>query len=136
MSEFMGVVGEQISPETSEEEIRVEPLPVHVISSESEAPEWGTWQTFSWAAATPVNIAAQRILPLDRKRHKAQVIVYNGTGAGAGAFILIGSRNQIYNAQGGQLQAGRYPIENSQELWITSDGVNAMTITVLQERYN
>jgi hypothetical protein len=84
--------------------------------------------------------SAQRILPHDDKRAKARVLVFPGAAAAAGAFIQIGQREQVMNNQGGQLITGatgyvQVELQNSQETWISSDGVNAMIVTVLQERY-
>jgi|SRR5215467_3916153 len=118
-----------------EDSVEIDPIPVKLVSTESEVPDFGTWNTYSWAAASSLAATAQRILPLDRRRHKARIIVFNGAAAGAGAFVLVGSRGQVQNNQGGQLQPGNYEITNAQELWVGSDGVNAMIVTVLQERY-
>jgi hypothetical protein len=113
--------------------------PIHVIvdqATEKETtPEFGSWATYSWPANTTAAASAQPILQQTRKRSKAQIIVYAGTGAAAGAFILVGSRGQVQNGQGGQLQPGRYPVENAQQLWVASDGTNAMIVVVLDERY-
>lgn len=113
--------------------------PIHVVLDKDEeqarTPEFGAWMTVSWPAATSAAVSAQPLLRETRNRSKAQIIVYNGAAAAAGAFVLVGSRGQVMNGQGGQLQPGRYPVENSQELWIASDGVNAMIVTVLDERY-
>lgn len=111
---------------------QIEPLHV-VIDSPREVestPEFGAWRTYSWGAAATVDSTMQSILPQTRKRHKAQIIVYIQTG-----FVQVGSRSQIQNGVGAQLQAGRYPVENSQELFIASDGTNAATVTILDERY-
>lgn len=120
-----------------------EALNVRVVetTTEQEAPAWGTWRTFSWAAATSQAASAQRILPYDKRRAKARVLVFTGAGAVAGAYVQIGQREQVMNGQGGQIIVGAVPgnfqveLNNSQETWISSDGVNAMIITVLQERY-
>jgi hypothetical protein len=113
--------------------------PIHVVldgAAEKEVtPEFGSWMTVSWPAATSAQNSAQRIIPEARMRSKAQIIVYAGAAAAAGAFVLVGHMGQVMNGQGGQLQPGRYPVENSQELWAASDGVNAMIVTVLDERY-
>jgi hypothetical protein len=191
----------------------LDPLPVKVMQTvtEQEAPAWGTWHTFSWAAGTTLASSAQRILPHDTKRAKARVIVYQGatalvnlvpqpavpattvplvntsgvnetitvaggtvtaiaingtaTGVTSGTFVVppggtitltytvapttfttqipsvngyaqIGQREQVMNNQGGQLiPTMQVELNNSQETWIASDGVNGMVVTVLQERY-
>jgi hypothetical protein len=115
-------------------EIMAEAL--HVVvdnqpTEKSEAADWGSWQTFALSSTT----VPQQILPQNNKRRKAQIIIFNGTGAAAGAFVLVGSKGQVFNKTGGQLQAGRYPVENTQELYATSDGTNSMIVVVLDERY-
>jgi predicted nicotinamide N-methyase len=191
----------------------LDPIPVKVMETitEQEAPAWGTWHTFSWAAGVSLAASAQRILPHDTKRAKARVIVYAGatglvaltpapvvpastvaqinpfsvpatvtvaggtvtaiaingtsTGVTSGTFtvpvagtitltytvapttylwqtaatngyVQIGQREQVMNNQGGQLvPIMQVELNNSQETWIASDGVNGMIVTVLQERY-
>jgi hypothetical protein len=55
--------------------------------------------------------------------------------AGAGG-AKVGTRAQIMNGQGGVLAVGgMYTVENKQELWAGSDGINSTTLTVLDERY-
>ena len=190
------------------------------ISTRSDSADWGAWSTISIpAGASPISFA-QRLLPLDRYRHKAQLVVFNGlsgvtnpvpsqpavpatgvaqqnvnsypvqvvispngatitnvsvngitvgtaagtyvvpafgsisiaysvatptwvwsnasstVGVNPGAFVLVGKKEQVMNNQGAQLQAGRYPIENCQEIWITGDGTNAMVAIVLIERWS
>jgi hypothetical protein len=115
-----------------------EALNVRVIETvtEQEAPAWGTWRTFSWAANATVSQTAQRILPYDKRRAKARIFVMAGAAAAVTAYVQIGQREQVMNGQGGQLLAGvQAEMNNSQETWISSDGTNAMIVTVLQERY-
>jgi hypothetical protein len=102
---------------------------LHVVVDNAErdvAAEWGSWQTFPIVAATP----PQQILPQNNKRKEAQIIIFGTAG-----YVLVGTRAQVQNKQGGQLQAGRYPFEAKQELWLAGDGTNAFTVTVLDERY-
>jgi hypothetical protein len=113
--------------------------PIHVVvdgkQEQSETPEFGSWQFMSWAAATPAVNSAQPILPQARRRYEAQIIVVNGPGAAAGAFVRVGTFAQVTGNSGAQLQAGRYPYHAAQQVWAASDGVNAMSINVLDERY-
>lgn len=117
--------------------------PIHVIidrhqedvEGQEALAEWGSWQTFNFAATTTPQASFQQILPQNRKRRRAQIIVFNGTGAAAGAFVRVGTIAQVMNNSGGQLQAGRFPIENAQGLWAVSDGTNAMIVVVCDERY-
>jgi hypothetical protein len=115
-------------------EMELEPLHV-VVDRQSEEKEvaanWGSWQTYPLAGTTP----AQQLLAQNNKRKQAQLIVFAGTGAAAGAFVRVGTRAQVMNNAGGQLQPGRYPVENTQELWLAPDGTNAMTVVTLDERY-
>lgn len=118
---------------TDPEATELEALRVHVENFGAEreaAAEWGAWQTFITPAgpATP-----QQILPQNNRRKQAAVFV-----SGAAGYVLVGTRGQVMNNQGGRLIAGsanRFPIENKQELWMTGDGTNAVTVTVLDERY-
>ncbi len=111
------------------------PIDVRIVPADGEvavtAAVFGSWMTFSWPAATLQSDPRfpLKLLPLDRNRRKAQIIVQIAAG-----FVVVGSLKQVANGQGGQLPSGRYPIENIEELYITSDNVNAATITVLQER--
>lgn len=126
---------------SAESEIVTTPIPpidVRMVGGETEreaGADYGTWFTITIPATTPQATVAQRILPLDRYRKSAEIIVFNGAGAAAGAFVLVGAKGQILNGLGGQLQAGRYPVENVQELWLTGDGTNSMIVTVLTERW-
>lgn len=53
-----------------------------------------------------------------------------------GAFVRIGSMAQVLNNGGGQIQFGtRIPYHSAQPVWVASDGVNAATVLVLDERY-
>jgi hypothetical protein len=113
--------------------------PIHVIvdgkQEESETPEFGSWQFMSWPAAQTAVATAQPILPQARRRYEAQIIITNGAGAAAGAFVRVGTFAQVTQNAGAQLQAGRYPYHAAQQVWAASDGVNAMIINVLDERY-
>jgi hypothetical protein len=113
--------------------------PIHVVMDKAEevgqTPEFGTWQNYSWPAATSAIASAQPILPQTRERYEAQIIVVNGAGAAAGAFVRVGSLAQVLNNAGAQLQAGRYPYHSAQPVYAASDGTNAMIINVLDERY-
>jgi len=125
--------GVEISAESDPTDIP--PLPVKIVSAEAETPAYGAWSTYSWPAATSISASAQRIAPLDERRHKGRIIVFSGAGAAAGAYVQVGARGQVMNNAGGQLQPGNYEINNRQELWLASDGTNAMIVTVLLERY-
>jgi hypothetical protein len=53
------------------------------------------------------------------------------------AYVLVGSLRQIQNGQGGRLGVGQtITIENQQAVYCVSDGINAATVTVLNERYS
>jgi len=109
------------------------PIPVRVVGGQQvSAPEFGSLRTYVITATSP----PQQILPQSNNRDQARVLVFNGTGAAAGAFVLVGSRQQVMNSQGGQLLNGtNLEIKTSQEMWLTSDGSNTMIVTVLDERY-
>lgn len=110
------------------------PIDVRVVPADDDvtirAATFGSWLTVEWPVATAFNAAMfpARLLTVDRNRRKAQIIVQT-TG-----YILVGSRGQIFNNQGGKLASGRYPVENIEELYTCSDGVTAAIVTVLQER--
>lgn len=58
------------------------------------------------------------------------------SGTPSNAFVLLGSRGQVQNNQGGQYLVGNsVSIENGQEVWMTGDGTNSLIVTVLAERY-
>jgi hypothetical protein len=110
------------------------PIPVRIVGGEKDtAAEFGSWQTFTTTVGN--TIGPQQILPLDRKRSKARIYVQLGAGAAATSFVRVGSRGQVMNSQGGQLGAGTYTVENSQELWMNGDSVNLVNVIVLNERY-
>jgi hypothetical protein len=51
-------------------------------------------------------------------------------------YVLIGSRSQVMNGQGAQIQNGFGTVtEGTQETWMTSDGSHSLSVVVLQERY-
>lgn len=113
--------------------------PIHVIvdgkQEESETPEFGSWLNISWPATTPAVNSAQQILPQARRRYEAQIIITAGAGAAATAFVRVGSFAQVTGNSGAQLPPGRYPYHAAQPVFVASDGVNAMIINVLDERY-
>jgi hypothetical protein len=71
-------------------------------------------------------------LPTATANYRASISAAQIAATGA---VRVGTRGQVANNQGGLLQTGRYPVENKQELWLGSDGINAMTVIVLDERY-
>ena len=114
------------------EEMEALRVNVENLSGEKEAAaDWGSWQTFTFSATSNV---AQQVLAQNNHRKSGTVLVNGTTG-----FVRVGTRGQVMNNQGGQLFAGaginRVPIENKQELWMVGDGVNTITVTVLDERY-
>jgi hypothetical protein len=113
--------------------------PIHVVvdgqTEKSETPEFGSWQFISWPAATPAVVSAQPILPQARKRYEAQIVISLGAGAAATAFVRVGTFAQVTGNGGAQLAPGRYPYHAAQQVYVASDGVNAMNINVLDERY-
>lgn len=119
-------------PTAEDHEEALQALHVIVDNTETEkAAEWGSWTTFVIAASTV--FPAQQILPQNDRRKSANIWV-----TGAAGYVLVGTRGQVMNGQGGRLTAGsanRFEVSNSQELWMTNDGVNAVTVTVLDERY-
>lgn len=214
----------ETAEEAAVDNAQIEPIHVVVdnqpnVTGERElTPEFGSLITYSWPVGTSVIASAQQIVPQNRKRHEAQILVqaglgntiaapavnqiplaasgvasYNNNSVGvnqtitggtvtaiaingvttgltsgvffvpaggtvtvtytvapttfttagiavagtpSSAYVQIGSRARVQNNQGAQIQAGmRVPYDNSQELWAASDGVNAMIISVLDERY-
>lgn len=115
----------------------IEPIHVVVDGKEevSKTPEFGSWQSVSWPAAASAISTAQQLLPQARSRYEAQIIVVNGAGAGAGAGVRVGTFAQVTQGAGALLQAGRYPYHSAQPVYVASDGVNAMIVNVLDERY-
>lgn len=113
--------------------------PIHVVvdgkQEQSETPEFGSWLNVSWPAAQSAVTTAQQILPQARRRYEAQIIVVAGPGAAATAFVRVGTFAQVTGQSGAQLAPGRYPYHAAQPVFVASDGVNAMTINVLDERY-
>jgi len=119
---------------TDPEATELEALRVHVENFGAEreaAADWGSWQTFVFSSTSNV---AQQILAQNNRRKGAQLDVNGTTG-----FVRVGTRGQVMNNQGGQLFAGaginRINVENKQELWCVGDGVNTITVTVLDERF-
>jgi len=116
---------------TEKEPDELEPLLVKLVDSQEkdEACDWGSFQTFPVTPSTP----PQQILAENPNRKNAYIIVF-GSSTG---FVLVGTRGQVMNKQGGQLPPGgqtRY--EARQEVWLASDGVTAsISVTVLDHRY-
>lgn len=202
-----------------EAKVKIDPIDVRVVGGEAtkeSAADFGSWQSFNILASNAQG--PQQILPIDRNRSKARILVQagngntipaptvnpitlaasgvaaynnnsvgvnvtvaggtvsaiavNGTSTGAtsgtffvpaggtitvtytvapttfttvgiatsgtpsNAYVLLGSRGQVQNNKGGTLLVGNtITVESSQEVWLTGDGTNAMTVTVLAERY-
>lgn len=119
---------------TDPEVTEMEALRVHVENFGAEreqSADWGSWQTFFFSAtANP----AQQVLPQNNRRKSATLQVNGATG-----YVLVGTRGQVMNGQGGRLFGGaginRCTVENKQELWMIGDGTNTLTVTILDERY-
>lgn len=52
-------------------------------------------------------------------------------------YCLIGSRKQVQNGQGTKVRVGNaFVVENQQDVYVTGDGVTAIDVLVLNERYD
>jgi len=110
------------------EKYKQEPVPVKIESERMEAADYASWQTYRLTGLEPPQV----ILAQDAKRRRAVVIV---TGIAA-ASLRIGALGSVSNGQGGSLFPGNtVTLENQREHWIIGDGVNPITVTVLDERY-
>lgn len=138
MALLTGIVSDLVD----EVESIVHPVKVQLIGkaasiteTERAAPEFGSWQTFKFAG-TAADIP-QMILPLSHQRERAMLIVNpGGDGTKIAGVILVGTMGQVMNRVGGELTNGcRIEVQSEQAIWAMSDQVNALNITVLDERY-
>lgn len=84
---------------------------------------------------TEIAGAAIQILPQDTRRHKAHIYVFS-TVPTANAYIILGKREQVMNGQGFRLYSGQdLTIESQAVVWLAADGVDPVTVSVLDERY-
>lgn len=114
----------------------VEPVPVHIVGTsvdDQESAPYASWQTIPLTGTE----AAQQLLAQDVKRKRAQIFINPGfTNGNTLGYVLVGSRSQVQNGQGGVLVSGNVVnISNTRELWIATDGSHALTVTILDERY-
>jgi hypothetical protein len=122
----------------------MEPMPVKIVKdpdeSAIEAAHFGNVTTYQLAGTESGAAGVIRILPIDRFRRRAVILVNNPSGgavAAAGSYVLIGSRGQVANGQGGRLQPGNsLLLENMQDWYLSADGTHALDVVVLQERYD
>jgi hypothetical protein len=92
--------------------------------------------TFSLAGVAADVNNAQGLLPLDRYRRRAEILINQPAQLQTG-FVLIGSRAQVSNGQGGRLRPGnRFVTEGMQALFFSGDGATAMEIVAIVERYS
>lgn len=120
----------------SETEEHVTPVPVVVVkdsSIESEAADFGAWQTYNLTGTE----AAQKILPQAPRRRRA-VLIWAVPAFGT---VAVGTKAEVENitagstGSGGGLQGnGSVVIENTGELWMKPGG-NTGYLLVLDERY-
>jgi hypothetical protein len=117
----------------------IPPVPVavgHDLNVQGQAADYGAWMTYVIPAGADI---ARPILPFEPARHRATVIVSapGAVVAGSGVWVGTAAQCQATPPVGGFLPAGASPvIENNQALWLIGDGVNAMRVTVLQERWD
>jgi hypothetical protein len=112
-------------------------LPVHVghdVNVQGQAADFGAWSTVTTPAGAD---QARPVLPFDKQRHRAVLIV---SGAAGGVWVGTQSQCQAAPPVGGFLTAGApgmaVIIENNQALWLIGDGAHSCTVTVLQERWD
>lgn len=111
----------------------LEAIPVHADAVEAASPEFGSWVTFKLLGTEQ----AQQLLPQAPKRSAATIQVGPGfDDNNTLGYLLIGTRAQVQNGQGGVLASGySFTYHAQQALWIQGDGSHHLTVTVLDERY-
>jgi hypothetical protein len=118
----------------------VTPVPVHGqvhvggrVATAEEAADFGTYSTIVLTGTED----KQRILPQDRHRVRAWVIV-SGTGP-----VWIGSEAQCAQVRAGNTAGGGaqlatglppVPIGHKESVWLIGDGSHPATVVVIQER--
>jgi len=111
---------------------KIEPLPVKIVTDKIEAAEYASLTSFVIAATAPVQ--PLRLMAQDQKRRRAVIMIK--TAVANTGTVRIGQIGDVTNGQGGILFDGQTLVmENQREWFFTGDGVNAATITVLDERY-
>jgi hypothetical protein len=132
MTQPTETVADEITEETS---AVLQPLDVRVVGEVEQAgKDYTSWSTYI-LGGTPADVA-QRILPLDRRRDRAVIIVQPGTAGNTNGFVLIGSYRQVLNGQGAQLVNGNSIVmEGVQETWLQSDLAHSLAVTVIADRY-
>ncbi len=115
-----------------EHELDIPPIPVCIVDDQSaekiEAATWGVWTSYTLAGTEP----AQQIIPQDRRRRRAVVIV-NGASPGV---VYIGTQAQVQRQVGGILAGGNsVTLESQSPMWMAPDGTHPMTVSVLVEGY-
>jgi hypothetical protein len=113
-----------------------EPIPVKIISAAAEtrlAPEFGNWRSTQTIAGAQAGV---RILPQESKRNRAIIVIAQGAAANRTGSVFIGKREVVLNGQGAQLDYGMSVVqEAAAEVWMVGDGINSLTVSVLDERY-
>lgn len=118
----------------------LDPILVRIVQPEVEktvAADVASFRTISIAAADTQPI---RLFALDRKRHKATILIHNPLGVAAPAiapYCFLSQRSQTAgngDARGAALVAGdNIQYEAAAEAWLVPAGV-AVEVTVIEER--
>ena len=121
----------------------IEPIPVHIVGAqetEKRPPDFGSWFAFVFAG----NETATRVLPQNRKRDSAQILIGPGAAGNTNGVIFIGTKEQLDNLPGANVTGSSVArlsngqsvtIHNQQQVWVRPDGVNSLTVTILDERW-
>jgi hypothetical protein len=132
MTQPSETVADEITEETS---AVLEPLDVRVVGeTESAGKDYTSWNTYILGGTATDQ--AFRILPLDRRRDRATILIQPGTAGNTVGFVLIGSYRQVINGQGAQFVSGNaFVTEGVQETWLQSDLAHSLAVTVIADRY-
>lgn len=114
-----------------------EPVRVHIVGTDVERESSTQYASFQTYRLTGTETSPVRLLAQDLNRKRAVIQINNGfTDNNSAGYVTIGDVGSVSNGQGALLVSGNQVIlENGRAVYLMVDGEHALTVTVIDERY-
>ena len=117
--------------------VPAEAVPVVIMgdaTDRAESAQLGAWFTIQFSGTA--NDQAVRLLPRNRLRKKALVLVVPGDAGNNTGNVWVGTREQAQAHSGGMLLNGmNLEVTAQTETWVNSDGAHSLYVVVHDEWY-